>query len=194
MPVFGYGKIPSDKGTRDYYAGHLADSLMNVFAASVFCAFLVVGGLIYGAFNHKAAEISNVSSILKEALDVVRLVGALFSPLLAFVLGYYFNQSAQAAAKLAGADAGQRAGGEAGVAAGAAAGAMAGRAVIGNEEPPDMGPQEENIDSSTAKIAGAVAGEQAGTKAGAQAGAQAGADVIGEGEINEKFSDEKMAE
>jgi hypothetical protein len=34
--------------------------------------------------------------IIKDALQIVTTIGSLFSPLLAFVLGYYFNHSQMA--------------------------------------------------------------------------------------------------
>jgi hypothetical protein len=182
MPFYSFRKMPDNP--RDFFAGHLADSLMTIFGASVFGAFLLLGGIIYGAYT-QPKNIDNVIKILKDGFEVVRLTGALFSPLLAFVLGYYFNQSTKATAEAAGAAAGQAAGNEAGTAAGAAAGAKAGAAISGNAEQPILDIPKADPATSIAEAAGAVAGARAGTEAGAKAGAQAGTDVATGGDVDE---------
>lgn len=166
------GETPTPDQIKDLDAGLLAQGLLNIFGVSVCIAFCVLCITIVGALFRPGSTNLGVVPMFKEALEILRLVGAMFSPLLAFVLGYYFNQSAKTAGAAAGAAAGQTAGSQAGMTAGAAAGAKAAANIQSGTDP---GQNTNSIDSATnlAKLAGTVAGAQAGADAGGEAGAEA---------------------
>jgi hypothetical protein len=162
------GEAESSGDRREDYAGRLAQGLLNIFAMSLGVSFVVMGGLLAGAIYRPNATMVAVVPTLKEGLEILRLSGSLFSPLLAFVLGYYFNQSTRTAAEAAGAKAGAEAGAAAGGEKGAATGAEAGKNVLSQTIA--------NVaDTDLAKAAGAAAGATAGREAGKEAGAAAGA-------------------
>jgi len=186
MDIFGFSisrtnhsatRLPAEE-IKDLDAGLLAQGLLNIFGVSVCVAFIVLGLAVIGALYRPGSTNLAVVPMFKEALEILRLVGALFSPLLAFVLGYYFNQSAKSVGALAGAAAGHTAGSEAGTAAGAAAGAVAG-AEASTQTNSDVGRTTHGTDDATsmATIAGKVAGTEAGAESGGQAGMIAAQEV-----------------
>ena len=168
----GTPESPADR--REDFAGRLAQGLLNIFAMSVVISFCVMSFLLAGAIYRPSSTLAAVVPTLKESLEILRLSGSLFSPLLAFVLGYYFNQSTRSAAEAAGARAGAQAGAAAGGEKGAATGAEAGKNIVNQS----MGGVS---DTDTAKAAGAAAGATAGMEAGRDAGESAGAQTGGNG-------------
>lgn len=82
---------------KDTQGCFVAAILMLSFAGSLAWGFWLVGYIIYKTFNADTPPTAdNFSAIIKDSLQVVTTIGTLFSPLLAFILGYYFNQSQQA--------------------------------------------------------------------------------------------------
>lgn len=68
----------------------VAVGLIACFAGSLGFGFYLVCVLVKASLAYEAAE---RSTAIKDALQILTTIGTLFSPLLAFVLGYYFHQS-----------------------------------------------------------------------------------------------------
>lgn len=162
------GEPETSADRREDNADRLAQGLLNTFAVSLVISFGVMGCLLAAAVYRPNSTIVAVVPTLKESLEILRLSGSLFSPLLAFVLGYYFNQSTRTAAEAAGAKARAEAGAVVGGVKGAAAGAEAGKYIVNRT----LGSVTE---IEFAKAAGAAAGATVGMEAGKEAGETAGA-------------------
>lgn len=74
---------------RETSAGKVAVLLIIIFGVSLLLSFIIVGVLIYVLRESSQEILSGMNSIL----EVIKIIGAIFSPLLAFILGYYFGLS-----------------------------------------------------------------------------------------------------
>ena len=82
-----------DEFNKDAQGCFVAAILMISFAGSLGCGFYLVIVIVNASLAYTPAD---RSTAIKDALQILMTVGTLFSPLLAFVLGYYFNQSQSA--------------------------------------------------------------------------------------------------
>src|SRR5687768_8017577 len=79
-----------DEFNKDTQGCFVAAILMISFAGSLACGFYLVIVIVHASLAYAPAD---RSTAIKDALQILMTIGTLFSPLLAFVLGYYFNQS-----------------------------------------------------------------------------------------------------
>lgn len=79
-----------DELSKDTQGCFVAAMLMLSFALSLGFGFYLVFVLVKASLAYPAAD---RSTAIKDALQILTTIGTLFSPLLAFVLGYYFHQS-----------------------------------------------------------------------------------------------------
>lgn len=90
------GDITKAVATRDVIkenaAERIATSLIRVFLISLLSAFIVVALLIVGPLiaNPEATSVG-IYPVMSDILEVIKIIGGIFSPLLAFILGYYFS-------------------------------------------------------------------------------------------------------
>ncbi len=82
--------------SKDTQGCFVAAVLMLSFAGSLCWGFWQVSAIIGTTLNSNTATATDRSAAIKDALQVLLTIGTLFSPLLAFVLGYYFNHSQSA--------------------------------------------------------------------------------------------------
>jgi len=82
-----------DELDKDAQGCFVAAILMISFAGSLGCGFYLVIVIVHASLAYAPAD---RSTAIKDALQILMTIGTLFSPLLAFVLGYYFNQSQSA--------------------------------------------------------------------------------------------------
>lgn len=82
--------------SKDTQGCFVAAILMLSFAVSLLWGFGQVSYIIYKILESPTATPADRSSAIKDAIQILMTIGTLFSPLLAFVLGYYFNQSQHA--------------------------------------------------------------------------------------------------
>jgi uncharacterized protein involved in cysteine biosynthesis len=68
--------------------------IVGLFGVSLALSLLVVIGLIWMVIAMPDEMVSEVIPVVNALLEVVKVVAAVFSPLLAFILGYYFSLSA----------------------------------------------------------------------------------------------------
>lgn len=79
--------------SKDTQGCFVAAVLMLSFAISLFWGLWLVSYIIYTTLHTDKVTTADLNAIIKDALQILVTIGTLFSPLLAFVLGYYFNQS-----------------------------------------------------------------------------------------------------
>ena len=82
-----------DELNKDAQGCFVAAILMISFAGSLGFGLYLVFIIVNASLGYEPAA---RSTAIKDALQILMTIGALFSPLLAFVLGYYFNQSQSA--------------------------------------------------------------------------------------------------
>lgn len=82
-------------------AGRIAMTLVFIFGLALLGAFVVVMGLIAPLWWHWDTEqiATKILPTIGDILEAVKIIGAIFSPLLAFILGYYFTLSTAASGK-----------------------------------------------------------------------------------------------
>ena len=76
---------------REGAAAEVASKLIWVFGFALFGAFAVIFALIVVALRFPDAVANKLAGEVDELLRVLQVVGTIFSPLLAFILGYYFG-------------------------------------------------------------------------------------------------------
>jgi len=79
---------------RERAAKDIAKWLIIAFGGSMAGAFIIVMALIVPTWwADTDTIITKVIPVMNNILEAVKLIGAIFSPLLAFILGYYFSVS-----------------------------------------------------------------------------------------------------
>jgi hypothetical protein len=79
---------------KEVTASKVAMRIVGLFGVSLALSLLVVIGLIWMVIAMPDEMVSEVIPVVNALLEVVKVVAAVFSPLLAFILGYYFSLSA----------------------------------------------------------------------------------------------------
>jgi Na+/serine symporter len=79
--------------TKNTVGCFVAAGVIVFFGLSLLYGFHLVSVLVNASLAYEATE---RSTAIKDALQILTTIGTLFSPLLAFVLGYYFHQSQEA--------------------------------------------------------------------------------------------------
>ncbi len=87
------GGLPFSK---DKAAISIANKIVYIFALSLGCSFLLIGVVIYLAL-HRPTEVTTiiVPALGGNLFEAIKIIGTIFSPLLAFILGYYFNKDSK---------------------------------------------------------------------------------------------------
>lgn len=80
--------LPSVEMVRENTAGRVAIMLIVIFGCSLLFSFGIVAWLIY-LFKERPDFLSEMNNVL----EIIKVIGTIFSPLLAFILGYYFGLS-----------------------------------------------------------------------------------------------------
>lgn len=88
----GFFDLAKKEVGKDTQGCFVAAILMFCFTASLLWGFWQVSQII-GAVLKPEIAAAERSTAIKDSLQIFTTIGTLFSPLLAFVLGYYFNQS-----------------------------------------------------------------------------------------------------
>jgi hypothetical protein len=78
---------------KEQYAAEIAKQVISIFAGSLVGAFIIIAMLIWLAWDCPEAFLTKILPTLGNILEILKVIGALFSPLLAFILGYYFSLS-----------------------------------------------------------------------------------------------------
>lgn len=81
---------------RETNAGDIAKLIVYTFAGSLLAAFNIIILIIILIIKLPSDISSNILSNIEHAFEILKLVSTIFSPLLAFLLGYYFSQSTKA--------------------------------------------------------------------------------------------------
>ncbi|MDR3707734.1 MAG: hypothetical protein P4L33_05510 [Capsulimonadaceae bacterium] len=76
---------------REGAAREVASKLILIFGWAIAGAFLVIFCLIALAVRFPETVANKLAAEIDEILRVLQVVGTMFSPLLAFILGYYFG-------------------------------------------------------------------------------------------------------
>jgi len=84
---------PSLPEMRESNAVNIAKLIIYLFGASLLFSLVVVIALIILAIYLPDAIFTKVLPNIGSFLEVIKIIGALFSSLLAFILGYYFSQT-----------------------------------------------------------------------------------------------------
>jgi hypothetical protein len=80
---------------RESAARDVAMRILQIFAWSLTAAFLFVIALVMLAFHWRDSVLKEIVPVLGDFTRIVEIVGTIFSPLLAFILGYYFSESSK---------------------------------------------------------------------------------------------------
>lgn len=73
----------------------IARLVLYTFAGSLIGSFIVILILLGFAIFYPALVVDKISPTIGSFLEIIKVVGAIFSPLLAFILGYYFSMTAK---------------------------------------------------------------------------------------------------
>ena len=84
---------------KDTQGCFVAAILLLSFAGCLIWGCWQVSEIIGAAIKIESITSADRSAAIKDSLQILLTIGTLFSPLLAFVLGYYFNQSQAARAE-----------------------------------------------------------------------------------------------
>lgn len=80
---------------KETMAGRVAMRLLLIFGLALGAAFLIILALIVPLWWHWNTEevATKVLPAMSGILETIKIIGTIFSPLLAFILGYYFTLS-----------------------------------------------------------------------------------------------------
>jgi len=88
-----YSPVPTRalEHVREDNAFLIAKAILWLFAVCFALSFLLVIALVYFAARFPALVLTQLAPALDNFSRFISLVGSLFSPLLAFILGFYFS-------------------------------------------------------------------------------------------------------
>jgi hypothetical protein len=91
--------VPLKPSEYEIYRSTAIDRIVRliifVFATSLALALIILLFLVYVALTSTNDTISKVIPVFGTFLEIVKTIGVIFSPLLAFILGYYFSLSSK---------------------------------------------------------------------------------------------------
>jgi len=92
-----YEELPNEKPfSKDAAAAGIANKVVYVFAGALLLGFALIITVVILSLNHgDTVKGVIVPALGDNLLEVIKIVGTIFSPLLAFILGYYFNKDSK---------------------------------------------------------------------------------------------------